>query len=715
MYSNLITKSIIMKKITFIIFCLFFTIGISAQDLTYETKVVEEYSQQYQKKSIISDISGVCDVVSTVTAQDVSIGWNSCEGNVYEGTVEFVLATENLYNVFTTDENGTIFNDQSFGAFYACYATNSQGSMPNSDANFPTLYFEVTELGEITFSGTSQWGEVYAISDVVMDGAMLDFKWTNDYGEGATVELVRQDGQLWEELLAPTVLCSVCSETDSLALVALYNSTNGSEWNIPWDLASPVRDWYGVTLNDACCVAEINMAFSSELSAMGANHNNLVGELPAEMNNLASLEILNLDRNMISGDALSTIMDLSELREIRMFFTQVSGEIPVEIGNLQKLEIFSLSQNELTGEIPAEFGSLPSLRILSCSGNQLEGELPSELSNIATLQILFASTNNITGEVPVEYGNFQSLRQLSAWGNEISGSIPQELTNVTTLENLTLAYNQLTGTIPINWNTLVILRLSHNQLEGEIPVGLTNMLELRLDNNNLTGEIPEDLSIEFGEAPLVLNLASNNLFGPIRSSLIRDGGGQDFYLSDNDFESCVENMENLCIEMFNDQLDTVEINGNFYLGYNGDGYNLSNNPKLPWEGNLQKACNGTEQIGAPCDDGNPDTDNDGIDEDCNCSENSVATQEVSQIESLAISPNPVSSGEKMIVSLQLNQSVTMKAQLIDITGKVVSVQLLNATEGKNEFILDSQLVKRGLYFLQLSSEDGVSTKKVVIQ
>jgi hypothetical protein len=138
---------------------------------------------------------------------------------------------------------------------------------------------------------------------------------------------------------------------------------------------------------------------------------------------------------------------------------------------------------------------------------------------------------------------------------------------------------------------------------------------------------------------------------------------------------------------------------------------LSNNPKLPWEGNLQNACNGSEQIGAPCNDGNPDTENDEIDDDCNCSANSVSTAEISQIESLSINPNPIRSGERMVVSLDLKHSVKMKVQLIDITGKVITTKQFIAIEGKNEFTIDSQSIGAGLYFLQLSSEDGVTTKK----
>ena len=32
--------------------------------------------------------------------------------------------------------------------------------------------------------------------------------------------------------------------TDSLALVGLYNTTNGQHWTIRWNLSQPMRNWY---------------------------------------------------------------------------------------------------------------------------------------------------------------------------------------------------------------------------------------------------------------------------------------------------------------------------------------------------------------------------------------------------------------------------------------------------------------------------------------
>ena len=68
---------------------------------------------------------------------------------------------------------------------------------------------------------------------------------------------------------------------------------------------------------------------------------------------------------------------------------QLTGEIPKELGNLANLEyVVTLGNgNQLTGEIPAELGSLANLEGLYLYNNQLTGEIPKELGNLANLQL----------------------------------------------------------------------------------------------------------------------------------------------------------------------------------------------------------------------------------------------------------------------------------------------------------------------------------------
>ena len=75
------------------------------------------------------------------------------------------------------------------------------------------------------------------------------------------------------------------------------------------------------------------------------------------MGNLASLTVLFLEEN------------------------QLSGEIPAELGSLSNLTQVALGSNALSGEIPAWLGSLSNLETLGLDGNELSGCLPGSLED----------------------------------------------------------------------------------------------------------------------------------------------------------------------------------------------------------------------------------------------------------------------------------------------------------------------------------------------
>ncbi len=682
-----------MKNATFIFLLSLFTNMIFAQHkyMNEEDKAIEEFKllkQGNQNKSI-GDISGFCDAFTTSTDQGVGIGWDNCGGNTWEGEISFEFIDGNLYNVYSVSPEGQTFNDLSFGAFYACYETESQNSMPNSDALNPTLFFNVDDFGQLSFSGSSQWGEVYSISNIEMDGAELNFNWTNDYGEGAMVRLERQDGQIWEDLLTP---CVFDSESDSLALVAIYNACDGPNWNIPWNLNAPITEWYGVTIDPQICrVTELDMGLSAELIMLGFNDNNLSGEIPTEISNLTELTSIDFRNNQLEGEILPKIADLIKLEMVALSNNQFSGTIVPELSNLTNLEIFSISSNDM------------------------EGELPTEISTLPVLTTFFASNNTLEGEIPAEFGNFPSLRNLSMWGNNFSGSIPGELSNLEGLFNLTLDFNNLSGEIPASLGeieSLALLRLSFNQLSGSIPEGFPNLNILRLNNNDLSGEIPDNFITTIGVNEI--NLAYNNFTGPFPSRFILSDSFQELYFNNNDFTGCVENIDDLCFKPFNDVLDTVTINGVEYYASYLSGYNFQDNPKMAWEGATQNTCNGEDQIGAPCNDGDPNTTNDVIDVNCDCSQ-IVSVKDIAELNSISIAPNPLQAGSPIYMTFDLNENIEINMDVLDLQGKVIMNKNLKLSSGSNSVTLESDGLSSGLYFLQLSTKEGVTSHKFVVQ
>ena len=169
--------------------------------------------------------------------------------------------------------------------------------------------------------------------------------------------------------------------SDRVALVALYNATDGANWknNDKWVSDAPVGEWAGVTTNDSGRVTKVSL-----------ESNQLTGTIPPELGNLANLEWLVLEDN------------------------QLSGLIPPELGNLGKLQVLLLGQNPLGGAIPSELGNLINLITLYLIDNRLTGTIPVELGELTLLKNLFLRGNELTGCIPaglqdLQYDDFDLL------------------------------------------------------------------------------------------------------------------------------------------------------------------------------------------------------------------------------------------------------------------------------------------------------------------
>ena len=125
-------------------------------------------------------------------------------------------------------------------------------------------------------------------------------------------------------LIGETVGVSATCAGQRDALVALYNATDGDNWQGKdnWLTDHPMDTWFGVTADSDGCVTQLVL-----------ERNQLSGKIPAELGNLSNLERLGLDGN------------------------QLSGEIPPELGNLGNLSSLFLDGNQLSGCISANLQS----------------------------------------------------------------------------------------------------------------------------------------------------------------------------------------------------------------------------------------------------------------------------------------------------------------------------------------------------------------------
>src|SRR6266496_886734 len=199
---------------------------------------------------------------------------------------------------------------------------------------------------------------------------------------------------------------------DSLALVDLYNSTDGAHWvnNTNWLTSNPVSTWYGIISVSNGRVIYINL-----------ETNNLAGQLPSSIGNLQKLGTLRLPVNQLSGSIPSSIGNLVNLKRLNLYSNQLSGSIPSSIGNLANLQVLVLNGNQLNGSIPSSLGNLVNLFTLELSNNQLSGSIPSSLGNLVINLIgVYLSNNQLSGSIPSSLGNLNPSLSLSLNGNHFT-------------------------------------------------------------------------------------------------------------------------------------------------------------------------------------------------------------------------------------------------------------------------------------------------------
>lgn len=322
---------------------------------------------------------------------------------------------------------------------------------------------------------------------------------------------------------------------DSLALVDLYTTTNGSNWTNTWDLTQHMETWYGVELTNGR-VSHLDLDGIPN-SPNSGNGNNLSGAIPDL--NLTQLELLDLSNNNLSG-TIPNFTHLNNLTGLDLWDNQLTNAIP-DFSNLPNLVKLELTRNQLNNSIP-DFTNLGLLQYLDLTENQLTGSLP-DFSNLPGLTYLRIGNNPLTGAIP-DFSNLPVLNSIILDYNEHSGPIP-DFTSVPFVIHLFVRGNQLTGNIPnfTNLPNLSILACRDNELSGTIPdfSNLPNLTNLNLLNNELTGPIPNFTNLNSLE---LLGLDQNELTGPI-PDFSNCASLTSLSLSDNQLTGTIPDFSNL--------------------------------------------------------------------------------------------------------------------------------------------------------------------------
>ena len=260
-------------------------------------------------------------------------------------------------------------------------------------------------------------------------------------------------------------------QTDSLALVAVYNASKGAEWGKGnWDLTKDMSTWTGVTLTDGRVSAlkltttvsiPENWTLPDEMENLTAltdlriNKQKLVGEFPEVVCRMTWLKFLYLQGNNFTGALPASLGQLTELTELYVDQNaSMTGSIPHEIGNLKKLMRLNISQSGIGGEIPVELGQCESLVQFMAFKAKLSGELP-DIWDMPALQTVMIHTNpDLTGNLPNSLSKLKSLENgtapsLQLHGCSFTGNIPESFANLPAkTKQVYVQNNKMSGVIP---------------------------------------------------------------------------------------------------------------------------------------------------------------------------------------------------------------------------------------------------------------------------
>ncbi|KAJ7970878.1 Receptor-like kinase [Quillaja saponaria] len=139
-----------------------------------------------------------------------------------------------------------------------------------------------------------------------------------------------------------------------------------------------------------------------------------------------SISKLFLDRSNFSGTfdpaILCNVQPLAAtLTIISLEGNSISGGIQAEIANCKQLTRLHVSGNQFFGSFPTSLAMLSNLKRLDISNNKFSGKLP-DLSRISGLKVVLAQNNLLSGEIP-DF-DFSNLDLFNVSYNNFSGRIP---------------------------------------------------------------------------------------------------------------------------------------------------------------------------------------------------------------------------------------------------------------------------------------------------
>ncbi|XP_043714808.1 probable LRR receptor-like serine/threonine-protein kinase At3g47570 [Telopea speciosissima] len=444
-------------------------------------RLIGQIPYSFENLSSLQTISAASNALSgripDAFGQMTSLKFLSLFGNKFSGTIPPTIYNLSLLSIFDVGSNqlqGSLPSNLGFSLpnlwWFSISANQFHGSIPISVSNLSKLQKLFVGENNLTGKVAIHFGGLSKLSWLSLD--------SNHLGSG---------------------------EADDLDFVnTLINCSNLTVLNLG-------DNRFGGVLPNS--IANL----STQLTKLLLAKNQIFGEIPVEIGNLVSLQLLSLSDNLLEGTIPNSIGRLQMLNRLELYGNRFTGSIPYSLGNLTLLIELYLGENLLQGKIPSSLGKCKDLLRLGLSGNRFNGIIPRDIFDIFTLIELNLSRNSFFGSIPSEVGRLTNLEIFDVSENMLFGDIPSTLGACISLEHIFMGVNLFQGSIPLSLSSLRGLQgldLSYNNFSGFIPkfLGtLTFLQKLNLSFNQLEGEVPVDGV--FGNSSTVQVIGNNKLCG----------------------------------------------------------------------------------------------------------------------------------------------------------------------------------------------------------
>lgn len=316
------------------------------------------------------------EIASLVNLEILSLAYNELEGQIPAELTTLSNLTYLLlnYNKFSGEIPVEFGNHETLNALWL-KNNRLSGTIPEGLASLPNLFSFNASYNQL--SGCYPDELINLCSIVSLNGYMSN---GNSFGASWAEFCTNQTNSC-----SSPISTSAACPSDSLALISLYNATNGASWQNPWHTNLPLAEWFGVELHPDGCVKSIHLPY-----------NNLDGYLPQLLGSLSTVERIDLGNNTLNSTIPEDIGQLTTLNTLRLESNNLSGTLPVSFSALQSLENFSVANNNLVGSIDI-IVNWTNAEVISMFNNNFGASVPDGLTNLNSLTSLWLSYNNFTG------------------------------------------------------------------------------------------------------------------------------------------------------------------------------------------------------------------------------------------------------------------------------------------------------------------------------